>query len=385
MIRSVCFTALLLVSAADVSDLSRSSFEVPLRRGLVLPPHISKPMPTTTIRGARTWTSAKVPAAAMSSALKSVSFDADALAHAVYVAGEGGVVAKAPVDGGGKPLVFTTVKNAGFPSYYYGVVARHEKVLVTGFEDGAAGQLGIALSSADGGKTWSESTTVDNTTWLGGPIRCVGHNGSRCIVPSATSTSIYTTDAGLVAAGPWTKVIAGNGWHAGAFVANDATVRIVGVQDCTSKDRGSSFTCVDAIDSVFDNGIAIDEASGIGLSGGGSISPTLSGWVHTSSDRGQTWATKRALTAPFPVRFVGVYNDVRVAAGGDFNSGVGGIYTSKDGVKWTLEVDAGVEISECDGTVLSVDVKEGEESKSVLVVCAGSSHSGSKIFSALFN
>eukprot|EP00037_Helgoeca_nana_P005773 m.53969 g.53969 ORF g.53969 m.53969 type:complete len:217 (-) comp16729_c0_seq1:59-709(-) len=165
--------------------------------------------------------------------------------------------------------------------------------------------MGFVKSSADGGATWTPARVVDNTTWLGGPIRCVG---SRCIVPAVAGSTVYTTDGGLNAdSRTWKTVACGDGWHAGPFVADGDQVRIVGVQDCVSVDRGDSFTCGPPVDSVFDGGVAVDTASGLGLTGGGAISPTLSGWVHRSTDGGATWVDGRALSAPFPIRFVGVF------------------------------------------------------------------------------
>jgi hypothetical protein len=74
-------------------------------------------------------------------------------------------------------------------------------------------------------------------------------------------------------------------------------------QDCVSLDRGSSFTCnPHAVDSVFDGGIAIDVKSGLGLTGGGELSPALSGWVHRSTDGGSTWSPSRVLQVPFCCR-----------------------------------------------------------------------------------
>lgn len=65
------------------------------------------------------------------------------------------------------------------------------------------------------------------------------------------------------------------------------------------------------------------------------------------------WCEGRVLETAWPVRFVGFFGTpaVAVAAGGDYNSGVGGIYTShNNGVTWELEIDTGVEMSACSGT-----------------------------------
>lgn len=282
----------------------------------------------------------------------------------VLAVGEGGVVLSANLSGG-RVSPFTALLIVGFPSYYYGVAASGSRILVSGFTDSATGNYGFVRSSVDGGATWTAERVVDPAVWLGGPIRCVG-NGSRCIVPAVTGATMYTTDDGLNAESPtWKTVPCGDAWHSGPFVADGETVRVVGVQDCVSVDRGDSFTCGPSIDSVFDGGIVVDTASKVGLTGGGAISPALSGWVHHSTDGGKSWVAGRALTAPYPIRFVGVFGSMSVAAGGDYRSGVGGVYVSSDGGKsWTLSITTGAEMAACTAD---------ETGSKTILVCVGSS------------
>lgn len=91
------------------------------------------------------------------------------------------------------------------------------------------------------------------------------------------------------------------------------------------------------------------------LIGGGEISPDVLGWVHLSADGGATFAAPRALQAAFPVRSVqavaaaGSSPPVRlIAAGGNFFSAQGGVYSSADGgATWTLDIDLGEEVKAC--------------------------------------
>ena len=182
---------------------------------------------------------------------------------------------------------------------------------------------------------------------------------------------MYTTDGGVSAAGPdWREVpVPGVGWFSGEFVAaaQPEEVVVTGLQYCTSTSGGGSFNCAAPVDPVFDGGVALLEqypgkGFGLGLTGGGQISTPLSGWVHRSTDGGKTWPGGRVLSAPWPVRFVGWFGTpaVGVAAGGDYDSGVGGVYTSyDDGATWKLEIDTGVEMAACAGT--SRDFRAGAE------------------------
>ena len=88
--------------------------------------------------------------------------------------------------------------------------------------------------------------------------------------------------------------------------------------------------------------------------GGGEISPDVSGWAHISSDGAQSWTAQRALSAPYPVRSVlavptlGTATPILIAAGGNFFSSCGGVYSSSDGGRtWSEDIDLGEEVKAC--------------------------------------
>ena len=264
-----------------------------------------------------------------------------------------------------------TIRDDDFPNYYYGVgvarLGRGDILVVSGFVDGSKPpkpplSLGVVMTSTDGGKKWADHVTVSNDTWLGGPAGLLydGKGGGHIVVPSATATSVFS--APLEASGktgPWVATPAGTGWHAGPMVLYPGgggklgKVVLTGVQLCLSSDAAATFLCRPAADEVFDGGVAEQKTNASNwLTGGGSIAPDLAGWVHRSSDGGQTWGN-RTLQAPYPIRWVGFgcgAEDAKLAlaAGGNYFSGVGGIWSSADlGATWKLEVDTGAEMSSC--------------------------------------
>ena len=287
-----------------------------------------------------------------------------------FVVGEGGVLLRGDVSRG--PL--RTVKDDGFPNYYYGAavahVAQQEWLVVTGFVDGASDtNTGVALISGDGGATWTQRTVVSNSTWLGGPIgvlysKADGNRvdaadsaaaaGVRLVVPSATAVPVFS--APLQAdgtAGPWVSADAGSGWHAGPMVIGADEIVLTGVQMCQSVDGARSFACAAAADATFDGGVAAQSSNTSNwLTGGGTIAPEVAGWVHHSSDSGRSWQP-RSLETAYPIRWVGfgcgpIGATVALAAGGDYFTGVGGIWSSTDaGATWKLEVDTKAEMSAC--------------------------------------
>ena len=69
----------------------------------------------------------------------------------------------------------------------------------------------------------------------------------------------------------------------------------------------------------------------LGLTGGGSISPSVAGWLHRTTDGGQTWGA-RLDAFPYPIRSVKYFNDsIMFAVGGSINQDLGGIYSSTNG------------------------------------------------------
>ena len=352
---------------------------------------------------ARTWVKQTLDATAQKACLKDIHMSS-LMATDVYVVGEGGIVLKANVSQGNVGVEqFKTILDAKFPNYYYGVTSNTDGgVMVTGFVDGVgpSGPIsnGVARTSYDGGATWNDPMVVDDKTWVGGPIRCT--NASHCVFPGVSSPKMYVTENGILSIVDDFKTVvpdaAKAGWFAGPFEAHGPTVGkpnlassvvATGIGLCNSSLADlSTWNCTHSVDDTFDGGIALLVSStktgpityAAGLVGGGEISAPMSGWIHQTQDEALGKWTKRTLSAPFPIRWVGFFAGVAFAAGGDYNTGVGGIYSSGDmGKTWgPLEIDTGVEMSACSGTARDFGhdgrAQGGSSGGSMIVTCVGS-------------
>ena len=84
------------------------------------------------------------------------------------------------------------------------------------------------------------------------------------------------------------------------------------------------------MDEVFD-GPTFFHDDQFGWVGGGSISPTVEGWVHRTADGGETWSGPDP-GRPWPIREIRfVTSNLGWAAGGNIYSNAGGLYFSSDG------------------------------------------------------
>lgn len=273
--------------------------------------------------------------------------------------GEAGVVLRlsasaANASGGTTGEHWKTLLDTSFPLYWYGAyVFSASQYLISGFLDGNDKAYGILTSSSDGGKTWANDSVLDPHAWGGGPIEFA--NASEGWMESTAGGTAWRTSSGGRTFADWHEVVPDSqNWHAGNFVYDgDGLIVLAGSSDCNSTDFGVTWRCYPPVDSSgMDSGIAC--AGATCLVGGGEISPAVLGWCHVSSDGGRTWTTTRALNAPFPIRSVqvvptrGAVNPTLIAAGGNFYSAVGGIFTSTDGGKtWSKDLDLGEEIKAC--------------------------------------
>ena len=100
-----------------------------------------------------------------------------------------------------------------------------------------------------------------------------------------------------------------------------------------------------------------------GWVGGGEISPNVEGWLHRTTDGGNTWSG-RVLNTPWPIREIFFLTpEIGWAAGGNLYTDVGGIYFTFDGGQtWSLDVNTGHEMDACDG---------GHIGKKAQIWCAG--------------
>jgi len=304
--------------------------------------------------------------------------------------GEGGVVLKLDAPAAQAKGVWTTLLDTSFPTYWYGCyVFSPSSLLVSGFIDGDGAAYGVVAFSDDGGASWGNDTKIDPCggavcAWGGGPIEFA--NATEGYMPSTSGQSAWRTQQGGRNASEWVEIVPSVGqWHAGDYLYDrSGTIRIAGSNDCTSTDFGVTWTCAQAWDSSgMDSAISCAGASC--LVGGGEIEPAVAGWVHVSADGGATFALARALQAAFPIRSVqvvassaggGASPSYMIAAGGNFFSQVGGVYSSVDGGQtWRLDIDLGQEVKACRSLALPAI-------NATRVFCVSAGQGGGSIVSA---
>jgi photosystem II stability/assembly factor-like uncharacterized protein len=271
-----------------------------------------------------------------------------------YMAAELGVVYKT-TDGG---LNWTTVLNLGFPYYWYGVhTFTPQKVLIAGFNNSTGD--GIIRWSNDGGTTWTDDIIIAPAplNWLQGLGFADSLHG-LAVGSILSAGKVFITSNGGINVNDWASVVADStqGWFAGNFTMRpDGKYYITGISFCNSADFGLTWARRSSIDNVFDGGVSFPDDLH-GWTGGGSISPTVEGWVHRTTDGGNTWSS-RILSTPYPIRVVYFFDSqMGIAQGGNVNSGVGGIWESDDGgVNWTEAVNTGLEMGSLDWQRVSPD------------------------------
>lgn len=252
-------------------------------------------------------------------------------------------------DGGN---TWTEIVNLGFPYYFYGVHAFNANdVVISGFNDNNF--QGIIRWSHDGGTTWTDDIVLTTVGWSD---RVRFANSQDGLVMDQLNLdnpnyAHYTTDGGA-GASDYTGVVPdpNGGWFGDEFsMLSDLRTRASGITYCDSPNGGQTWTCKPSIDSVFD-GPTFFANDNNGWVGGGEISPQVEGWVHRTTDGGQTWSG-RTLDIPWPIREIYFLNPtIGWAAGGNIYSNAGGIYYSNDGGQtWSLDLNSnGVEVSSCD-------------------------------------
>jgi photosystem II stability/assembly factor-like uncharacterized protein len=289
-----------------------------------------------------------------------------------YVAAELGQVWKT-TDGGN---TWTRIMNLGFPYYWYGVDALSANdVVISGFDN--SNWRGLLRWSHDGGQTWGPDVVLTTNGWS---MRARFADAQHGLVVDlinlgGTSVAHYTTNGGQTDA-DWTTVVLdpAGGWYGNQFsFLPNLRARTSGITYCDSSDGGPSWDCRPSVDEIFD-GPTFFQDDQHGWVGGGSISPTVEGWVHRTTDGGATWSD-RTLQAPWPIREIRfVTSNIGWAAGGNIYSNVGGLYFSGDGGQtWRPDLDSGgAELDACDQS------SPGPGHPALQVWCAGydSSFSG---------
>lgn len=118
----------------------------------------------------------------------------------------------------------------------------------------------------------------------------------------------------------------------------------VGSHHWISEDDGHTWHIRAAADSLFDTCVSFCDSLH-GMVGGGTTSPTSHGWVHVTTNGGNTWSG-RVLQGPVPVRAVEMVTpQIGFAAGGNYQQGVGRLWSTTDGGQtWSLDMQLGAEI-----------------------------------------
>jgi len=263
-----------------------------------------------------------------------------------YAAGEHGQVWK--TTNGGK--AWTQVLKADTNDYFYGIDALTNKdIVVSGFYDSTTTSQGVFRWSHDGGKTWTNDLTFGPTSLQ--RVRFVKQNGILMEQGGGNKpTYAEFTANGGDAVSDWTSAEnnSDGGWFDPQFsFLLNLHARASGINFCTSLNAGAAWSCSPSVDSVFDGPVYFD-SDARGWVGGGEIYPNVEGWIHRTTNSGKTWSG-RVLDGPWPIRSILMLNATTGwAAGGNFYTGVGGVYfTTNGGQSWSTDLSTGAEMGSC--------------------------------------
>jgi hypothetical protein len=136
-----------------------------------------------------------------------------------------------------------------------------------------------------------------------------------------------------------------DGWVTGPMAYTDGRIYLAGSSQWVSFDGGLHWRTHPSADEIFDGGAAFVDPL-CGWTGGGRISPVSEGWVHRTTDAGLTWSG-RLLETNYPIRTVHFLDrNYGFAAGGNYQEGIGGIWSTTDGGEtWHEDLSVGAEIT----------------------------------------
>jgi photosystem II stability/assembly factor-like uncharacterized protein len=290
--------------------------------------------------GAVTWQQMNVPGGIF---LRAISM---ATPQVGYACGELGIVLKT-TDGG---LNWQYVLNQGFPYYWYGCQALDAStVVVSGFQN-QSGE-GVLRWSTTGGASWDPVIALTGQAsgikWLD---RIEFVDPDHGIVEASWGGGVHRTSTGGKTPADWTYSQISPNWFQGTFTyLADQRVWIAGYDAAFSWDAGASWTSFPGTSAIFDGAISVHQ-NGNGFSGGGSISPTVAGWVYRTQNGANSWTPAPVLNTPYPIRALLAFDADRAwAVGGNYFSSVGGIWsTTNGGTQWVLEQATGNEMNDID-------------------------------------
>lgn len=287
-----------------------------------------------------------------------------------YIVTELGSVYKS-TDGGDN---WSSVLNLGFPYYWYGVHARTpDTVIISGFNNAAPYYQGVIRWSYDCGVSWGPDVYLSNPlAGVGWLERVHFFNADTGIVINSFSGGCWYTSNGGEDSADWTYIPTNSdlAWISGNIDAQPSgAIYATGIHFVNSNDYGATWTTAPSADSIFDGGIDfLDTDYSYGWTGGGQISAPVAGWIHRTTDGGQTWSS-RLNTFPYPIRALQFFDETHgLACGGNLYDESGAIYSTEDGgLTWNMEVNTSAEMFSMDFRNTGAD--------SMVVWCVGSTGS----------
>jgi hypothetical protein len=246
-----------------------------------------------------------------------------------YIVTELGSVYKS-TDGGDH---WSSVMNIGFPYYWYGVCAlTPDTAVISGFNNQGGITEGVVRWTYNGGQSWSSDIVLQIPVQAVGWLDCIHffNADTGIVINSFSGGAWYTLNGGKDAAS-WTYVLINPdmAWFSGNIDAQaSGLVYASGMHLAESADFGQTWTSGPQIDPVFDGGVDfLDADNAFGWTGGGQISAPVEGWIHRTTDGGQSWSG-RLQTFPYPIRSLHFLDELRGwAVGGNLYDEAGGIYT----------------------------------------------------------
>lgn len=245
---------------------------------------------------------------------------------------------------------WTSVMNLGFPYYWYGVFAvSPDTVIISGFNNQGNIHSGVVRWSYNGGTSWTGDINLYIPNGVGWLDKVHFFNQNTGITFAGTSGAChYTTNGGKDSTG-WTYIQINSdlAWFSGTVdFKSSGNIFATGIHFASSSNFGVNWSTFPSADNVFDGGVSfLNYNLNFGWTGGGSISPTVSGWVHRTTDGGTSWST-RLNTFNYPIRALQFFNtNTGIISGGNVYSEAGGIYTTVDGgSNWNLDVNTAAEM-----------------------------------------
>ncbi len=233
--------------------------------------------------------------------------------------------------------------------------------MITGFNNQDSITRGVVRWTFNGGSTWASNIVLrkpgNGVGWL---ERVHFFNQNTGIVFNSFSGGVWYTTTGGRDSSSWTYIVINSdmGWFAGNIDAQSSGhVYATGIHFAHSTNFGANWTSGPSADNTFDDGVDFLDFNNLyGWTGGGQISNPVSGWVHRTTDGGQTWSP-RLNTFPYPIRSVYFFNiNTGLAIGGNLYQEAGGIYsTTNGGLNWNLDISTVAEMFSVDYKIISND------------------------------